>query len=94
LVEEAILVGLTTLLPGSPPTVARVHFLCTEEGLLTHFATEDKAVATTGTCWAMPRLTLDETLCDGYGSQRSESCTNANDRGKRFVPHCLNMEDS
>jgi len=70
-IGDAVAVGLTTLLPGSPPTHVRVHALCTDGGLLIGFAPEDTACEGTGTYWALPRLTLDETLFDSYAYWRT-----------------------
>ena len=67
---EAIVVGLTTVLPNSPPTIARVHFICTDDGLLIQFAPEGQAGDATAACWALPRLALDETLFDAYAYWR------------------------
>ncbi|MFC1596752.1 hypothetical protein ACFL5Q_02290, partial [Planctomycetota bacterium] len=39
-VGDTVVVGLTTILPTTPPTIARAHFLCTEEGMLIRFAPE------------------------------------------------------
>ena len=68
---EAIVVGLTTVLPSSPPTIARVHLVCTDDGLLIQFAPEGKPGDATAACWAMPRLALDETVFDAYAYWRA-----------------------
>lgn len=58
-------VGVTTLLPTSPPTTARIDFVCTDDGLLVRMAAGGSA-GDGATCWSLPRLGLDETLFDGY----------------------------
>jgi hypothetical protein len=63
---EAVVVGLTTVLPSSPPTIARIHFVCTDDGLLVQFAPQGQSGEVTPACWAMPRLTLDEKVFATY----------------------------
>lgn len=70
-VGDALVVGLTTVLPSSPPTVARIHLLCTDDGILIRFA-PDQAAGNTAACWALPRVALDETLFDGYAYWRAD----------------------
>jgi hypothetical protein len=70
-VGDAVAVGLTTILPRTPPTVARVHFLCTDDGILVRFA-PDNTARYQGACWALPRIALDETLFDGYAYWRPD----------------------
>jgi hypothetical protein len=60
-VRDTVVVGLSTVLPSTPPTVVRVHFLCTDDGLLVRFAA-DRFPDDTAACWPLPRLALDETL--------------------------------
>ena len=64
-VGDAIVVGITTVLPSTPLTVVRVHFLCMDDGVLVRLVSDSHAGGE-GTCWALPRLALDETLFDGY----------------------------
>jgi hypothetical protein len=64
-VKGTVVVGLSTVLPSAPPTIVRIHFLCTDDGLLIRFAS-DSLPDSVGTCWPLPRILLDETLFDGY----------------------------
>jgi hypothetical protein len=68
-VGDALVVGLTTILPTAPPTIARAHFLCREEGMLICFAPEVRSKETGGS-WALPRLALDPTVFDAYAYWR------------------------
>ena len=63
---QFVVVGLTTVLPSSPPTIARIHLVCTDDGLLMQFSPEGQSGDATPACWAMPRLALDETVLDAY----------------------------
>lgn len=64
-VGETVAVGITTVLPCTPPIIARAHFLCTDHGILVRFVPDNQA-GNEGACWALPRIALDETLFDGY----------------------------
>jgi hypothetical protein len=66
IVGQSVVVGMVTVLPGSPATVARIHWICTDEGLLVQFAPTGESGLSAATCWALPRLILDEALFDGY----------------------------
>ena len=70
-VGDAIVIGITTVLPSTPPTVARIHFLCMDDGMLVRFVS-DSHTGGEGACWALPRLALDETLFDGYAYWRAD----------------------
>lgn len=70
-VGENVAVGMTTVLSSTPPVVARAHFLCTDDGILVRFVPEIQA-GHEGTCWAMPRIALDEMLFDGYAYWRAD----------------------
>ena len=67
---DAVIMGMVMVLPGSRPTLARVDFLCNDDGFLVRFIPEGNQEAR-ATCWAVPRLLLDETLFDGYTYWRS-----------------------
>ena len=56
-VGEAIVVGLVTVLPTTPPMIARADFVCTDDGILVRFV-PDNQVGREGTCWALPQLSL------------------------------------
>lgn len=70
-VGDTIAVGLTTVLPSTPPSIARIHLLCTDDGILIRFA-PDRAAGNTAACWALPRMALDEMLFDGYAYWRAD----------------------
>lgn len=70
-VGDAVVVGLTTVLPCTPPTLARLHFLCTDDGILVRFVPENPG-GHDGACWGLPRIALDETLFDGYAYWRAD----------------------
>jgi len=70
-VGEAIVVGLVTVLPTTPPMIARADFVCTDDGILVRFV-PDNQVGREGTCWALPRMALDETIFDGYAYWRAD----------------------
>jgi len=63
---DAVVVGLTTILPGPVPTLARADFLCTNDGFLVRFLPEGNRGDDRATCWAIPRFVLDETVFDAY----------------------------
>ena len=63
---DAVMVGLTTVLPGPVPTLARIDFLCTDDGFLVRFLPDGHRGDDRATCWAIPRFLLDETVFDAY----------------------------
>jgi len=63
---DAVVVGVTTVLPGPVPTLARIDFLCTDDGFLIRFIPEGNRGEDSATCWAIPRFLLDETVFDAY----------------------------
>ncbi|NQT53670.1 hypothetical protein HQ576_16550, partial [bacterium] len=63
--DGVVTVGVTMLLSPAPRVVARVHFLCVDEGVLVRFALEGDAPPE-AMCWPMPRLWLPEPLFDAY----------------------------
>ena len=67
---DAVVVGSTALISPEPLQVLRVHFICTDEGVLVRFTLEHKTDSDKAQCWAMPRLPLDESLFDAYAFWR------------------------
>ncbi len=63
---DGVVVGLITVLPGPVPTLARIDLFCTDDGLLVRFLPESNRGDDRATCWAIPRLLLDETVFDAY----------------------------
>jgi len=63
---DGVVVGLTTVLPGPVPTLARIDLCCTDDGFLVRFLPESNRGDDRATCWAIPRLLLDETVFDAY----------------------------
>ncbi len=68
---NAIVVGVTTVLPSTPPTVAQAHFLCMDDGIFVHIVLDSHS-GDRGACWALPRFILSETLFDGYAYWRAD----------------------
>jgi hypothetical protein len=65
-VGDAVAVGVTTNLQGPGTTVARADFLCRDEGVLVRFTPGRGTGDDRATCWAMPRLWLDEDRFNAY----------------------------
>ncbi|MGD0092125.1 MAG: hypothetical protein ABSE73_19600 [Planctomycetota bacterium] len=61
-----VAVGVTLLLSTAPPAVARLHFICVDEGVLIRFSLPDDRRGEKAVCWALPRLLLAEPLFDAY----------------------------
>lgn len=70
-VGKNVVVGLTMVLPGPAPTIGRVDFFCNDDGILLRFVPEGKSDDNRSTCWAIPRVLLDEKLFDGYAYWKS-----------------------
>ncbi len=65
-----VVVGSTAVISPEPRQVLRVHFICTDDGVLIRFALDGKDASDRARCWAMPRLPLDEPLFDAYAFWR------------------------
>ena len=63
----AVVVGVTALLNPLDGVGATLHFICTEEGVLVQFKpTPHEPAAAAASCWALPRISLDEQRFDAY----------------------------
>jgi hypothetical protein len=67
---ETVVVGMTVMLSPEPRQIIRLHFICTDDGMLVRFAFDGEAVSDKMRCWAMPRLPLEEPLFDAYAFWR------------------------
>ena len=67
---DRVEVGLTTILGGSRPATATVHFLCTADGILVRFALAGDPPPAATVVWPLPRLLLAEPLFDAYAFWR------------------------
>jgi len=64
--DGAVVVGMTALLQPLRAIGAKVHFICTDLGVLVRFAASAAQSWPRGKLWAMPRLMLDHEFFDSY----------------------------
>jgi hypothetical protein len=69
-IGDAIVLGLTSVLPAVAPTIASADFVCADEGLLIRFSPRSNSHGKTA-CWAVPRMALDDKLIDAYAYWRA-----------------------
>jgi hypothetical protein len=68
--DDAVLVGLTTVLRTVPPTIVRADAICTADGLLIRCRPQGGDLDKSRVCWSLPRLALDDRLLDAYAYWR------------------------